>query len=36
MSRSWYLVPQSNEAKARRGGDDAAAVIGIAFRSEHP
>ena len=29
------LVPQSNEAKAWRGGDDAASVIGIAFGSEH-
>ena len=29
------LVPQSNEAKAWRGGDDAAAVLGIAFGSEH-
>jgi hypothetical protein len=29
------LVPQSNEAKAWRGADDAAAVIGIAFGSEH-
>ena len=25
------LVPQSNETKARRGGDDAAAVLGMAF-----
>src|SRR5439155_24923879 len=29
------LVPQSDEAKAWRGGDDAAAVLGIAFGSEH-
>jgi hypothetical protein len=29
------LVPQSNEAKAWGGGDDAAAVLGIAFGSEH-
>src|SRR5688572_2031565 len=29
------LVPQSNEAQAWRGGDDAAAVLGIAFWCEH-
>jgi len=29
------LVPQSYEAKAWRGGDDAAAVLWIAFGSEH-
>jgi hypothetical protein len=29
------LVPQANEAKAWRGGNDAAAVIGIAFGSKH-
>ena len=29
------LVPQSNEAKARRGGDDASAVIRITVGSEH-
>src|SRR5688572_21412857 len=29
------LVPQSNEAKAWRGGDDTVAVLGIAFGSEH-